>query len=229
MNIICPVCNRAEWTGANHFEVLPDGNILICFSKINTIAVIDRSTGNITKQWGCSELAHPQSCTQLNNGNVLLLDSGAHSSGLSMGFSRLLEVDMHDGKLLWVYTGTPWVSFFSCVMGSCQQLPDYYDFWGGTKPGNILTCEATKGRIFEIARNGEMLWEYISPDFYETPRFGRTNMISHAYRYSFDYEGLRRSSGNSDKNTRVNETKNNKGIQTVGERVHSRLEHLGYQ
>jgi hypothetical protein len=30
--------------------------------------------------------------------------------------------------------------------------------------GNTFICEGTKGRIFEIAPDGEVVWEYISPE-----------------------------------------------------------------
>jgi hypothetical protein len=45
-------------------------------------------------------------------------------------------------------------AFYSKIMSSAQRLAN----------GNTFICEGTKGRIFEIAPDGEVVWEYISPE-----------------------------------------------------------------
>jgi hypothetical protein len=229
LDIICPLCSREEWTGANACEVLPDGNILTSFMKTNTIAIIDRDTGAIKWRWGPGEAGHPHHPTLLKNGNILLLDNGRHCTGLSIGYSRLLEVNPRTDKMEWDYMGTPWCSFFSSIMGSCQPLPDPYDPYGpkGRSLGNILVCEATTGRIFEITHNGEIVWEYVSPFCHETAHFGRTNMMFRAYRYGPEYEGLKGKHVAPSKFEQVVQEE----AETVEEkkaRVKSRLEALGY-
>jgi len=52
VDTICPLCPRSEWTHTNTCFVLPDGNILTSFFKLNTIAVIDKITGNFKWRWG---------------------------------------------------------------------------------------------------------------------------------------------------------------------------------
>jgi len=229
VDTICPACSREEWTGANTCEVLPDGNILTSFMKTNTIAIIDRNTGAIKWRWGQGEIGHPHHPTKLSNGNILLLDNGRHCTGLSIGYSRLLEVNPKTDKMEWNYMGTPWCSFFSSIMGSCQPLPDPYDPFGpkGRALGNILVCDATTGRIFEITHDGEIIWEYVNPLYHETTDFGRTNMMSRAYRYGPEYEGLRGLRAVLIKFGRVTPEKS-ETAEGKKARVRSRLEDLGY-
>lgn len=229
VDIICPVCPRNEWTGANACEVLPDSNILTSFMKTSTIAIIDKNTGAIKWRWGAGEVGHPHHPTTLNNGNILLLDNGRHCTGLSIGYSRILEVNPKTDKMEWNYMGTPWCSFFSSIMGGCQPLPDSYDPFGPKERsrGNILVCEGTTGRIFEITHNGEIVWEYVSPFYYDTSHFGRTNMIFRAYRYGPEYEGLKGERAAPSKFRGTVQEKSKAGEERKT-RVHSRLEDLGY-
>ncbi|MHC4720712.1 MAG: arylsulfotransferase family protein, partial [Planctomycetota bacterium] len=44
--------------------------------------------------------------------------------------------------------------FFSKRRGSCQRLPN----------GNTLITESDEGRVFEITRGGETVWEFYEPE-----------------------------------------------------------------
>jgi len=229
VDMICPVCSREEWTGANACEVLPDGNILTSFMRTNTVAVIDKNTGAIKWRWGPGEVGHPHHPTLLNNGNILFLDNGRHCTGLSIGYSRLLEVNPKTDKMEWDHMSTPWCSFFSCIMGSCYLLPDPYDPYGpkGRSLPNILVCEGAAGRIFEVTHDGEIVWEYVSPFYYNTLHFGRTNMMFRACRYGPEYEGLRGHYVAPSRFGGVVQEKSDKAGEKRA-RVRSRLEALGY-
>src|SRR6059036_3002382 len=61
---------------------------------------------------------------------------------------------------------------------SIQRLPN----------GNTLITESSFGRLFEVTREGEIVWEYVSP-FFGKPLFGgregsESNQVFRAYRYS---------------------------------------------
>ena len=45
VDITCPICPRSTWTHANGVVELPDGDILVSFMKINTIAILEQSVG----------------------------------------------------------------------------------------------------------------------------------------------------------------------------------------
>lgn len=114
-------------------------------------------------------------------------------------------------------------------MGSCQPLPNSYDPFGPKERslGSILVCEGTTGRIFEITRNEEIIWEYVSPFYYDTSHFGRTNMIFRAYRYGPEYEGLKRERAASSK-FRGTVQEKSETVEERKTRVHSRLGDLDY-
>jgi len=47
------------------------------------------------------------------------------------------------------------------------------------------------GRLFEVARDDEMVWEYTNPSYGEDERFGYVNRVFRAYRYGPDFSGFR--------------------------------------
>ena len=76
----------------------------------------------------------------------------------------------------------------SSFISGCQRLPN----------DNTLICEGAKGRFLEVTRDKEVVWEYISPFFYQDPgivgyisQIGLSNLIFRAHRYDPDYPGLR--------------------------------------
>lgn len=182
----CPLCPRSEWTHANACLELPDGNILTSFMKNNTIAIIEKNTGEIKWRWGKGELAHQHSPSMLDNGNILVFDNGFHQDGFPMGWSRVLEMNPESGKIVWYYDGGDKSRqfFYSSVMSSCQRLPN----------GNTFICEGTTGRLFEVTSTGELVWEYVNnlPSYEPSPITTKSCMVYCAYRYGIDYPGLKR-------------------------------------
>ena len=181
VDVICPLCPRSEWTHANACFVLPNGDILTTFRRTDTIALIDRDTGDIKWRWGAAELAHPHDPTMLDNGNILVFDNGYHRKSLQPNYSRVAEVNPITGEIEWEYKDESPHHFYSSFVSGCQRLPN----------GNTLICEGSVGRIFEVTAGGELVWEFISPFYYHMGSYGWINQIFRAYRYGPDYEGLR--------------------------------------
>lgn len=187
---ICPLDARAEWTHCNTVFVLPDGNVLACFLKQNTIAIIGKETGDLNWQWGPGELGHPHCPSGLNNGNILIFDNGTHrvdnqKAGFPLGmiaFSRILEVDPKTDEIVWEYRDRCHLDFHAPFISGCQRLPN----------GNTLICDGPRGRIFEVTARKEIVWEYTSPFYNEalSDVVGFTNPLFRAYRYGKDYPGL---------------------------------------
>jgi len=180
-NPICPLCPRSEWTHVNGCSIMADGNILVSFSRLHNLAIIDRASGKIKWMWGHGEIAHQNNPTPLTNGNILLLDNGLHCDNYSMAFSRALEINPQNNEMVWEYEDKLRANFYSSIMGNCQRLPN----------GNTLICETTTGRIFEITSGQDIVWEFTSPLFYQSPTYGRNNYVARAYRYGPDYAGLK--------------------------------------
>jgi len=180
---ICPLCPRTRWAGANSFSVFTDGNIVVSFAQINALCIINKNNGNIEWRWGYEgELGHQNDVTVLENGNILVFDNGTHCSiSFSQGYSRVLEINPNTNEMVWEYKDNPWMAFYSAYMSSCQRLPNE----------NTLICEAATGRIFEVTKRGEIVWEFINPFPYSfDPVYGHNRIIPKAFRYAPEDEEL---------------------------------------
>lgn len=181
IDILCPLCPRDRWTNINALHVLPDGNILVSMRCTNTIMIVDRASGDIVWRWGPGQISHQHNPTLLDNGNILLFDNGAHRTYTTIDYSRVIEVDPKTGDIAWEYKEDPVVDLNSFICSGAQRLAN----------GNTLICECTKGRIFEVTRAGDLVWEYHVPFYYRHAIFGTNNMVFRAYRYDADHPGIR--------------------------------------
>ncbi len=55
--------------------------------------------------------------------------------------------------------------------------------------GNVLVCEGTSGRLFEVTRRGEVVWEWINP-FVNSHKGEPMVSIYRAHRYAPDHPAL---------------------------------------
>jgi len=172
-DVICPLEHRREWTHANCLNLMPNGDFLISFRNISTVGIISRETGEFLWKWGPGNVFHQHHPTVLENGNILIFDNGSHSQGADR--SRVIEVNPITNEIEWEYTETPAMAFYSFHISSAERLAN----------GNTLICEGAFGRIFEVTKNGNVVWEYINPFYSPDLRSGDpTNMVFRAHRYS---------------------------------------------
>ena len=148
---ICPLEKRHEWSHANAAEELPDGDLLLSFRQLDTIAVLERASGRLRWKWGRGVVSHQHDPNPLPNGNILLFDNGTHR--LDMPSSRAIEMDPRSGEIVWEYHGTPKISLFSPHISGVQRLPN----------GDTLICEGGPGRFIEVTPDGEVVWEFVNP------------------------------------------------------------------
>jgi hypothetical protein len=183
-DVICPRCHRSSWIDANSCEPLPNGNILTAFRHTNTVAIIERKTGDFQWKLKDERFGHPHDTTILPNGNVLFFDNGMHTVQLSR--SRVLEIDIKTNNEVWTYLSKYLLDFFSPINGSAQRL------WNG----NTLICEGNKGRIFEVTPQRDIVWEYYNPEYLEdvtlAENFGKVvhNWVYRARRYPEDFPAI---------------------------------------
>jgi hypothetical protein len=171
---ITPQDWREEWTHANTVEELPDGDVLVSFRNVSTVAIIERRTGSIRWRLGPGVLAQQHYPNLLPNGNILLFDNGTHRADNPLTFSRVLEIDPATKRIVWRYQDRPMFNFYSPYESSAQRLPN----------GNTFICEGVFGRLFEVTPEGEVVWEYINPYFGEAGLLGENNWLFRAFRYS---------------------------------------------
>jgi Arylsulfotransferase (ASST) len=199
--------NRHFDAGDRRFH--PD-NIIWDSREANIIAITDRNTGNIVWRLGpnydCSEAerelgwiigqhhAHIIPRDLPGEGNLLLFDNGGWAGygkpnpmsptgrqNARRDYSRVLEIDPISLQIVWQYTPAEAgfvipldaSRFYSPFVSSAQRLPS----------GNTLITEGSDGRIFEVTRDHQLVWEYISP------YWGKRglNMVYRAYRAPYDW------------------------------------------
>lgn len=171
---ITPQDRREEWTHGNTVAELGNGDLVLSFRNISTVAIVERATGRVTWKLGPPTLAQQHDPRPLPNGNLTIFDNGTHRQDNPWPFSRVIEVDPRTSGIVWEYRDQLPFSFFSPYISGAQRLPN----------GNTLICEGCVGRMFEVTAAGEVVWEYVSPHFGMSPRFGLNNFVFRAFRYS---------------------------------------------
>jgi hypothetical protein len=120
------------------------GNILVSVRHLDCLAVIDPDSSKVV--WanrGRWQRQHEARVTP--EGTIMIFDNRKRD-----GQSRVVEYDAVDDEIVWSYTAP---DFFSRGTGAEQLLPN----------DNVLITESEKGRVFEITREGDVVWEYWNP------------------------------------------------------------------
>jgi hypothetical protein len=133
---------------SEHDQRFREGNLLISFLTFDFIAILDKDTKNIVWSWGPGEIDAQHMPRMLGNGHILIFDNGKVDN-----ISRIIELDPVKKQIVWEYKADPPESFFTRTMGGAQRLPN----------GNTLITESKRGRIFEITREGKIVWEWHNP------------------------------------------------------------------
>jgi hypothetical protein len=127
-------------------SVAPAGTALLCLRELDLVAIVDLEAGR--GELGRRRAGRsPSSLAAGRRPPPRLRQQPA--TGL-VARDRARPGDGADRVGVW---GDPRSSFFSDVRSDAQALPN----------GNVLITESTKGRVFEITRAGEIVWEFWSP------------------------------------------------------------------
>ena len=175
---ICPLEGRIEWTHVNSIDVNAAGEILISCRNNSRVSVID-TDGQMTWNYGAPDTAHQHHATFLGNGHVQIFDNGMHRVR-GMSTSKVIEVNPSNNEVVWSYEGSPAAQFFSGHISGASRLPNQ----------NTLVCEGTSGRVFEVTKSGEVVWEWWNPVYNARPTGDTMGWLFRAYRYPMDYAGL---------------------------------------
>ena len=143
-NTIEPVPEKV----AEAFPNITKNSVMLSLRNTDMIVFLDLDTEKIT--WALfGPWKRQHSVRFLQNGHIILLDNdGNNGPG---GRSRILEVDLKDMSIVWEYTGSKEKPFFTRFNGMIDILPN----------GNLLITETHTGRIFEVTRDKEIVWDYI--------------------------------------------------------------------
>jgi len=184
---------RAEYDlfHSNTCEVLPEtklgekdsrfkaGNVVFSHLRLDTIGVIDKSDGEIVWAWGPGILSaqhmptlipdiHPLTGESMPGaGHFLVFDNGWKRK-----YSTVLELDPLTNEIVWKYEAP---GFYGGFLAGQDRMPN----------GNTVICEGgTRGRLFEVTSEGEVVWEYLTPYF---DGGGWQHAIYRCVRYPADY------------------------------------------
>ncbi len=202
-----------HWSRCNSLTVLPPnkwfdqgdqrfkpGNILTSFRDLNVVCIVERDTKKIV--WKLGPNYPDGKLDQIigqhdphiipkglpGAGNMLILDNGGEAGypRKIRGYSRVIEINPVNKQIVWKYEALAWGErvtqqghFFSNYVGNAERLPD----------GNTFIDEGWPGRLFEVTKAGEIVWEWLSPWVPEPPASppGPLNLIYRAYKYPRDY------------------------------------------
>jgi hypothetical protein len=197
--------NSATYLGPNHWfdegdrRFAPD-NVLISSRQASLLAIVARN-GSIVWRLGpdFSQSKEQQAIGQIigqhhahfipkglpGAGNLLVFDNGGASGygftnpialkgmdALVRPNSRILEINPVTLELVWSYQALG--KFYASNISSTQRLEN----------GDTLITEGPDGRIFEVTRDGKIVWEYINPVF-SGPQ--SSNALYRAYRLPYSW------------------------------------------
>ncbi len=203
-----------KWYGGGDQRFHPD-NIIWSSRAANIIGITDKKSGKIVWRVGPDYTATPalQALGQIigqhhphmipkglpGEGNILIFDDGGGAGygapnpisltgarNAQRDYSRVIEFDPVTLKIVWEYSPATAgyrspiqnLRFYSGYYSSAQRLPN----------GNTLITEGVTGRIFEVTRDHEIVWEYVSPFFRSRdPKFKPENEIYRAYRVPYGW------------------------------------------
>ncbi|HUV08490.1 MAG TPA: aryl-sulfate sulfotransferase [Spirochaetia bacterium] len=228
-DVECPLANRMVWGYTNSVDVFPNGDILLSIRHFNTVARVERKTGDIIWRWGPAQLLGHQHCARvLDNGKVLIFDNGLHRIPFKPGdpyeissfeASRAVEVDPKTDEIVWEYID-PLHLIYTNFCGSAQRLPN----------GNTLLCESRTGTIYEVTYDKEIVWKYASPIVVHRPSiwgWSESKLIFQAHRYGEEFEGFRGKDLDPERFEWAIRRKSDKIIDMEA-RIRSRLSRAGY-
>ncbi len=145
------------------------GQVLISIRARNLLALVDRESQQVT--WASyGPFVRQHDARMLSNGNLLVFDNRGHL-GLG-GPSRVVEWDPTADDIVWSFAGSEENWLYSRTRGMQQPLPN----------SNVLITETDRGRILEVTRQGEVVWEFRNP----IDRDGHLPIICGAFRYDKD-------------------------------------------
>ena len=199
-----------KWYGAGDERFHPD-NIIVDGREANIIFIISKATGKIVWKLGPDYDNSPEAkaigwiigqhhCHMVprglpGEGNILIFDNGGWGgydvpnpgspTGVKAALrdhSRVLEIDPVAMKIVWQYTPTEagflapmdCNRFYSPFISGMQRLPN----------GNTLITEGSDGRVFEVTKDHELVWEFISPYWGQKLPM---NMVYRAYRVPYEW------------------------------------------
>jgi len=144
--------NSVEWMRrpdlAAKSPIYSLSNILLASRNQDVVAIFNWDERRLVWSWGRGEILGPHDATVLDGGNILIFDNG-----LGRGWSRSIELNPLTGEIEWEYHAPNPTDFYTASRGGNQRLPN----------GNTLITNSNSGQAFEVTRDGDVVWEFVTP------------------------------------------------------------------
>lgn len=168
---IDPMQGRWEWTHTNGIDVNDAGDIVFSARTCSRVGIIDAKS--LELRWKTDKTTLQHNPTWVGAGNVQIFDNGRANS-------RIVELNPENDEVVWSFMGQPPPQFFSGFISGAQRLPN----------NSVVVCEGVSGRLFEVTRSGDVVWEWINPFTHLGRGGGMTVTMYRAHRYLPDHPGL---------------------------------------
>lgn len=201
-----------HWFDQGDKRFHPD-NVILDSREAGLLAIVDRASGRIVWRAGpyyrdgddkkLGWIVGPHHTHMIprglpGEGNILLFDNGGQSgygppndiapNGISVmrrNYSRVIEFNPLTKDIVWEYSPGSQITpnqkygfeLFSPFISSAQRLPN----------GNTLVTEGSDGRVIEVTRDREIVWEYISPYLWDSSVPSIRNLVYRAYRVPYEW------------------------------------------
>lgn len=150
---------------------LKKGLIIIASRNMNFVGLIDPGEKKLV--WSQNSFwayLHDPEFTE--SGTVMLFDNTGDF--IATQSSRILEYDPMEMKIVWEWNGDKDRPLISLMRGCKQRL----------RNGNILVTESDGGRLIEVTREKEVVWEYINTERRMLDGDEKIAVLSGARRYT---------------------------------------------
>ena len=153
--------SKDDYTHANAIELVdeaaamrlsgqPGRQVLVSMRELGAIGLLDLDREVFT--WAArGPWIGQHDPDLLPNGNMLLFDNVGDFS--DRGDSRVIEFNPKTYEIVWSYAGSTNQPFHSILRSDQERLAN----------GNTLITESDGGRLLEVTRDGEIVWEYVNP------------------------------------------------------------------
>jgi hypothetical protein len=141
-----------HWFEAGDRRFTP-GHLLISARNLSSVYIIDRNSGEVVWKYD-HELDHQHEALMIGpdlpgSGNIQLYNNG-YKNRFAYRQSSIIEIEPARGTKVWEYRAE---GFYSPVGGVEQQLPN----------GNVLIVSRSGKRVFEVTRDGSIVWQWAPP------------------------------------------------------------------
>ncbi len=132
--------------------MLKEGHLMISFRNLDLLIMVDPDKEEIT--WASYGPWKGQHDPEIQNDGTVIMFDNQGGIQKDTGASRILHIDLNTMGIIWEYNGTKDNPLFSAYNSSIHVLPN----------GNILATESEAGRIIEVTRDKQIVWEYWNPN-----------------------------------------------------------------